>query len=257
VLNNNVEFVHDLSPIPSSETLRESLPKKVFAKQKSLDKFEIFQNDDIKDIISKIEFGSAKLSEIAKYTIGLQVYHNTMHTSEQISNRVYHSKKRLDRTYIPEITGSNINRYSISPFKEFVSLGDWNYNRPNDFFVTGKRILIREIPSKNYLNSSIIESEGVGNKAVIIVKSEEDLIIPLLTILNSRLIGFYIFNTSEKGSQNLFPRVSLTSIEIILEQEEFMKLIREDIGHSNKEISKWGISSLYINDLDTIVPERK
>src|SRR3990172_5741966 len=35
----------------------------------------------------------------------------------------------------------------------------------------------------------------------------------LLGILNSRLMGFYVFNSTEKGKQRLFPRVSLTTIK--------------------------------------------
>ena len=35
----------------------------------------------------------------------------------------------------------------------------------------------------------------------------------LLGILNSKLIGFYVFNSTEKGKQRLFPRVSLTTIK--------------------------------------------
>ncbi|WP_042723356.1 hypothetical protein [Flavobacterium sp. B17] len=38
--------------------------------------------------------------------------------------------------------------------------------------------------------------------------------------------------------------------EMILNQEEFMNLIRKDIGHSNKNLLPGDISSIYINDLD-------
>lgn len=41
--------------------------------------------------------------------------------------------------------------------------------------------------------------------------------------------------------------------ETILQQEDFMKIIRKDIGHNNKEIEKWEISSLYINDIDNVI----
>ncbi|MCP1252518.1 hypothetical protein NK212_11710 [Elizabethkingia sp. S0634] len=44
--------------------------------------------------------------------------------------------------------------------------------------------------------------------------------------------------------------------ETILQQENFMKIIRKDIGHKNKDIEKWDISSLYINDLENIINKK-
>lgn len=49
-----------------------------------------------------------------------------------------------------------------------------------------------------------------------------------------------------------FSQQEISLKDIILMHEEFLKLIREDIGHHNKEIQNWDISSLYINDLDEI-----
>lgn len=40
---------------------------------------------------------------------------------------------------------------------------------------------------------------------------------------------------------------------MILEQEDFMKKIRVDIGHENKNIEQYEISSLYINDIEDFV----
>lgn len=40
--------------------------------------------------------------------------------------------------------------------------------------------------------------------------------------------------------------------EIILHQEQFMNQIRKDIGHNNKNLVEGSISSLYINDFDTL-----
>ncbi|MBL1220970.1 hypothetical protein JET18_08985 [Chryseobacterium sp. L7] len=40
--------------------------------------------------------------------------------------------------------------------------------------------------------------------------------------------------------------------DIILHQEQFMSQIRKDIGHTNKNLALGDISSLYINDFDTL-----
>jgi hypothetical protein len=43
--------------------------------------------------------------------------------------------------------------------------------------------------------------------------------------------------------------------EAIFHQEEFMRIIRKDIGHKNKGIEKWKISSLYINDIEVVAKQ--
>ncbi len=44
---------------------------------------------------------------------------------------------------------------------------------------------------------------------------------------------------------------------VILDQEDFMKKIREDIGHENKNIGEYEISSLYINDIEKFKKENQ
>lgn len=45
--------------------------------------------------------------------------------------------------------------------------------------------------------------------------------------------------------------------DMIINQEEFMKQIRKDIGHNNNNLNEGRISSLYINDIETIIPNKK
>lgn len=59
-----------------------------------------------------------------------------------------------------------------------------------------------------------------------------------------------------KDNLTSFSQEKIELHDIIFQQEEFIKLIRKDIGHLNNNIEKWKISSLYINDLDNIVPEK-
>ena len=128
--------------------------------------------------------------------------------------RVYHSEIKLNKTFFPESGGSNVKRYYfIEKFKEFVSYGDWDYNRPDWEFCKGERILIREITGSDTLNCCITNTVHVPNKALIIVRSRNDENKFLLGLLNSKLMGFYVFNSTEKGKQRLFPRISLTTVK--------------------------------------------
>ncbi|WP_370408204.1 Eco57I restriction-modification methylase domain-containing protein, partial [Tenacibaculum dicentrarchi] len=213
----NIRIINDDNTFPNANSLLESGIKAKILKYNNylkLDSLILGNDEGIDNLVKKILKASLKLNEIADYTIGMQVYHNTMHSKEDIKERVYHSTEKIDETYLPEISGKILNRYSIDlDFDEYVSYGEWCYNKPSERFISGERILVREIPGVNSLKSSILRREGVPSKAVIIVKSKTNENYELLSILNSKLIGFYVNSTTEKGKQKLFPRISLTTLK--------------------------------------------
>ncbi len=171
-------------------------------------------NEDYK-VLNKIHNVSNELKTCARYTLGLQVYHNSMHSKDEIKNRVYHSDTKIDDTYFPEIGGRNIRKYGSNDLKmEYVSYGDWCYNKPAFEFCTSNKILIREICGPNGIVATINTELVIPNKSIIIVLPEGDLY-TFLGILNSKVVGYFIGKTTEKGTQRLFPRISLTSISNI------------------------------------------
>jgi len=213
----SIEVIEDKSETPSKESLDN------FIKLKHLVEREVWLNDEqfkfslsstkekVK-IIEKIKKQSVGLSLAAKYTLGMQVYHNSKHTKTQIKERIYHSDVKKDETYYKESTGYNIQRYYfVNEFKKYVSYGDWCYNKPNWEFCSEPRILIREIPAKT-LVCAFSNFTHIPTKAAIIVIATRVNLYYLMGILNSLLIGFYVQITGEKGSQRLFPRISLTTV---------------------------------------------
>ncbi|MCT3630172.1 hypothetical protein HZQ35_08725 [Elizabethkingia anophelis] len=53
-----------------------------------------------------------------------------------------------------------------------------------------------------------------------------------------------------KSNLTNFSNQGIELKDLLLHQEGFMRQIRKDIGHTNKVLKMWDISSLYINDLD-------
>jgi len=221
-----INLINDISIKPSSETLNES---------KSIIKL-LIKEDILKDENYKINIGSEnKIDELNKkilsqkskekiceYTLGMQVYHNTMHKQSEIKNRIYHSTSKKNNTFFYESGGSNVKRYYFKDeFDEFVSYGKWCYNKPDWKYCSGERILIREIPAKGVLNCCLTNSTHIPNKAVIILMGNKISNKYLLGLLNSKLIGFYVFNSTEKGKQRLFPRISLKSIKTLPLKKDF------------------------------------
>ncbi len=216
--SDSVQILDDRALQPSGETLlKAEIESNFISKKDWLDdetfKFSIFVSSEILPILKRIGDCSLPFHNFAKYTLGMQVYHNTMHTSEQINNRVYHSNEKRDQSYFPESRGTNIKRYNFeNVFKEYVAYGSWCYNKPEWEYFSAPRIVMREIPAQTLI-CAYTDSIHCSNKATIIVIPKENTnIYYLLGILNSKLMGFYIKNAGEKSKQRLFPRISLTMV---------------------------------------------
>jgi hypothetical protein len=216
---NEITLYNDRSSNPSHESVISSSKDSLILKKQDVLKhpdyfITVSKNNAEDELIKKIENNSQRLFELADYTLGMQVYHNTLHSQLEIKKRVYHSKTKDGETYYPESKGKNIKPFFFNPeVKEFVSYGAWCYNKPDWDFCSKERILIREIPNEHGLVSCYTDSIHVSNKAIIIVIGNRIDNKNLLGILNSKLIGFYIFNSTEKGKQRLFPRISLSTIK--------------------------------------------
>ena len=262
-----VNIVEDETEFPDKNSLSLSFKKlkkinTINWKQDPQFSFKIkLENQDF-NVINKVELFDKKLKDSCKYTLGLQVYHNSIHNQGQIKNRIFHNKIEIDETYFPEIGGSNISRYfSENKFKEFVSFGEWCYNKPTEKFCRNKRIYIREILSNKGLIASFIKESNIPNKSLIVVlPNDENELFLILGILNSKLIKYYIEKTTEKGTQKLFPRVSLTTISNLPlpdfsknNQQPFIDKVNE-ILTLKKENSQADTSSLE-NAIDVMIYE--
>ncbi len=217
ITNQYIEIIEDQNQIPSLTTLNEAIQqKRIIDKNLWLSnegiKFSLSFTTEIAAIIEKLKIQSVELSSIAKYTLGMQIYHHTMHTQQQIKERIYHSDTQANDHFWPESTGRNVLRYHFKDtFKSYAAYGEWCYSKPAWEFCSEPRILIREITSRT-LVAVTTDTIHIPSKAVIIIIPQTVHLHYLLGLLNSQLMGFYVRTTGEKGTQRLFPRISLTNL---------------------------------------------
>lgn len=154
--------------------------------------------DDIWELLLALEAGTASLGEIGDICLGLTPYDKYKgHSPEQISNRVFHAESKLDESYKPLLTGSNIKRYSVNwSGEKYIRYGPWLAAPREQRFFTYPRIIVRQIISgkppriyagftdKEYYNTQI----GFN---VILKKSANVEPLYVLAILNSKLMTFY------------------------------------------------------------------
>ena len=205
------------------------------SKSKLNAKFElnIFSNAADDDLISKFSNNSITIDNINKIevTLGLQPYHNTLHSESQISSRFLHSAKKVKSSYIAELGGRDVHKYSFGKSKDsFLDYSAELYTKPPMKFFEGERLVIREIVSDTLI-VGFTENKILFNKSCYILKSSNPKFSNkyLLAILNSKVIGFYVRNTGDKSKQTLFPRISMRTLKALPIKESPQNSIIESI----------------------------
>lgn len=187
-----------------------------------------FQNKKEKEIISKIK-NNQKLADFFEVSQGLIPYDKYRgHDEYTIKNRIWHSNVKKDETYKKELKGEDVKQYLLNWNNElWISYGEWlAAPRERKFFVN-KRILIREI-TKDKLFACYTEEEFYNTPSLINVINEKDILELkyILTIVNSKLLGWYHNKTSPKANKGLFPKIlvndvrNLPLVNISLEKQQ-------------------------------------
>ncbi len=182
-------------------------------------RFEIRQTGKegilVKNILSKFP----TLEDVARASLGCQAYNSSKHTQEQIKNRVFHATKKLSAEYLPELAGNDIGRYIIERKKgEWIKYGPWLHDYRSVDWLTGPRILIREIAGKRpYRICACYTEETYCNyKTILNVNPSSSTNISMkymLGILNSRLLSFLYPLVSNKIVAQSFPRLSVRDVK--------------------------------------------
>jgi len=133
-----------------------------------------------------------------------------------VDQRLWHSETKINEEYIQEILGKDINKYFYKERQLFIKYGKHVASYVDVKFFISPRILIREIAEKT-LFSAYIENEFCNSSSMITViqKVKSCNLKFLLAILNSKLIGYYHYNTSPKAKKGLFPKILVNDVRNI------------------------------------------
>ncbi|MGD0535271.1 MAG: N-6 DNA methylase [Methanoregula sp.] len=159
------------------------------------------------------------LNSVARASLGCQAYNRTKHTDEQIKNRVFHSKEKASDQYLPELAGNDVQRYLIERTRgEWIKYGPWLHDYRTMDWLTGPRILIREIPGRApyKIQACYVEDTYCNYKTILNVNPSEitDFSMKYLAgILNSKLISFLYPYVSNKLVAQTFPRLSVGDLK--------------------------------------------
>jgi len=207
--------------------------------------FDVEISKESESIFKKIEKQCIRLSEISDVTRGINPYDKyTGQPPEVIKNKLYHSNYKKDETFVPEIRGKHVNRYSLEWDNEsFVSYGDWLAAPREPKYFEGNRIICRQVLGTN-LNCTFIDSEFIIDQSVFIAKFDKkqtEYVNPkfILAQLTSKLISYY-FRFKANEFDALFPKIKIGEYKLLPikkvksnEQLKFVELTDEILGLNN------------------------
>ena len=124
-----------------------------------------------------------------------------------VKERLWHSLQPLDNTYIQEIYGRDITKYSYHSTGEYVKYGKHLACYVDLKFFNSSRLLVREITNPQII-ACLLDELFVNDPQLIsvIVRDERYSLEFLWGILNSKLATYYHFHHSPKATKGAFPK---------------------------------------------------
>jgi len=185
--------------------------------------FDIQLNKGDKLLFKLIEGENPLVKDICEVNRGVHAYRKDGYgitkfgkgyqTERDYLERSYHSTKKNDKTYFPEIRGKNVFPYKVEASGEYVSWGVWLAEPREMKYFEGERIYLRKIVGKT-LFAAFVDDKNIADQSVYIAKIKKPKISTkyLLAILNSYLLTWY-FRVKSNEFDDLFPQIKVTEFK--------------------------------------------
>ena len=160
------------------------------------------------------------LGKIAVVKSGLVAYETGKGTPTQTNSmkerRIYHSDFPLDDGWRKYLDGIDVKRYEMGWSGQYIKYGK-NLAAPRDpALYQGKRLLIRQIPSKPpySINGMFIDQDYINDRNSMIIKANhaDYDIFYILGVLNSRLISYWFDKFFGKFQRKIFPQFKVNEL---------------------------------------------
>lgn len=202
--NNTFEFKHFFKP-------------NKFLKNKNLN-FTPTLNTEAIEIFQKIRRKTKQLGEFFDVMSGIKEYQTGKGKPPQVPEdkleRRFNASHKKNETYIKEIRGKHVQRYSLEWENEYISYGKWLAEPRNPIYFEGKRFLVRQIPDKNSLVACYTDDYYVVDQTAYVIKPKNGKSFNkgIIGLLNSKLV-FWFYRNENNEFDNLFPKIKAKEIK--------------------------------------------
>lgn len=213
--------------------------------------FTVTVDEDRSRLVEKIRHNSCNLSDLFDTISGIKEYQvgkgKPPQTEAQVKGKVFNAKSKIDNTYLPELRGKNLSKYSFEWTNEYISYGNWIAEPRVPSFFEGNKILVRQIPSPLSLVASFVSETFVVDQTAYIAKAKESKTIDLhfyLGILNSKVLYWYFKNINNEFD-TLFPKIKVKEFNSLPIPITTNKIISDKV----KEVIKLKSSDKNLNNI--------
>ena len=197
---------------------------------------DIEVNDAMAQVLEKMHKNVSKVKDLFDVCRGINPYDKYTGQSQEIINtRAYHADYPKDETFVPELKGRHIDRYSdFWDGHSYISYGDWLAAPREPKYFTGERIVFREILGRTLISTIITKDFKIDRSLYIALPINNSVNIYYVEgILNSQLLSTY-FRYSNNEFDDLFPKMRVAEFRELpikiasdLEQEQMAKSVKE------------------------------
>ena len=255
-----------------------NVEKKLWEKDKQL-RFNIFADSETLRLLSKIEESAKPLEEYLSTSLGITPYDKYKgHDEYTIKNRLFHSDRKVDNTYVPLISGKNIHPYYVTnDIEEYLHYGTWLGAPREEQYFKNEKIIVRQI-----VGDGLKIIAGYSNKphyftqigfSLLSKMNDSFQLKVILAILNSKLMRFYHKNKYLDIQKTLFQKVLIANtkqLPIIIPDKKSSiyqlvdKIVKTKENDVNIETSKeeleidrlvYKLYSLTYNEVKIVDPE--
>jgi hypothetical protein len=202
------------------------------------------------ETIAKIEATKTRVGDLtSEIVLGMQVYHNTLHSDVQMQRRIHHSHTKRGTNWIPEFSGKDIKGFRLPTETPslFVNAGATDiYHKPAQQYFEKPRIILREIPAARLVAAYADTVFSVNKSCYVIVDSKRSApeIKSLMVVLVSAAVMYWVSKKGDKAKQALFPRITMNTIRKIpvpsnvFEHSDILSRLADYILWSNEHFAK-------------------
>jgi len=224
IFYNNKEIENDdinLLEYDGNFNILKKIKKTIFQNDNYIINFEVALNKKCFEIFNNIEENSSRLFHFANVKQGIIAYGTgggiPIQNERMRKNRVYHSLKKVDKSYIKYLDNDNVFRYGLNWSKEYIKYGKNLFRSRTINIFQNTRVLVKQIPSQPpYCINSVVAEENYINDVNTINVSEikNHSAYAISSILNSKLISFWFIFKFGKLQRGLFPQFKVNELQV-------------------------------------------
>jgi predicted type IV restriction endonuclease len=167
-------------------------------------------------IVAKLESNTEPLEVLVRINRGIHAYRTDGYgqsafgrgpqTVRDKEEKSYHSNKKLNITYLPEIKGRDVGRYMLTPTGEFISYGPWLAEAREPAFFMSPKLAIRKILGRRLSGTFVADATALDQSLYVVISRSEDeeALKHILGVLLSA-IGAWYFRTKYSIYDTLYP----------------------------------------------------